>query len=66
MNHMQCKEYHNEMELAFNEEFDKFQAFVATTYTSYNWDYVSPDIVREILDDGVDISELKHIKATTE
>ncbi|CAL8168736.1 unnamed protein product [Prunus armeniaca] len=63
MNHMRCEEHHSELELAFNEGFEKFRAFAATTHTSYNWDYVSPDAVREILDDGGDMNEHKHVKA---
>ncbi|CAL2278253.1 unnamed protein product [Prunus armeniaca] len=55
--------HHSELELAFNEGFEKFRAFAATTHTSYNWDYVSPDAVREILDDGGDMNEHKHVKA---
>ncbi|CAL9028737.1 unnamed protein product, partial [Prunus brigantina] len=42
----------------------KLSPFAATTHTSYNWDYVSPDAVREILDDGGDMNEHKHVKAT--
>ncbi|CAL8134947.1 unnamed protein product [Prunus armeniaca] len=63
MNHMRCEEHHSELELVFNEGFKKFRAFAATTHTSYNWDYVPPDAVREILDDGGDMSEHKHVKA---
>ncbi|CAL2276308.1 unnamed protein product [Prunus armeniaca] len=65
MNHMRCEEHHSELELAFNKGFEKFRAFAATTHTSYNWDYVSPDAVREILDDddGGDMNEHKHVKA---
>ncbi|KAI5324742.1 hypothetical protein L3X38_033815 [Prunus dulcis] len=59
---MHCEEHHSELELAFKEEVEKFQAFAATTHTSYNWDYVSDNAVREILEDGGDISEHKHVK----
>ncbi|KAL6269655.1 hypothetical protein ACE6H2_026566 [Prunus campanulata] len=58
MDHMRCEEHHSELELAFN----KFRVFATTTQTSYNWDYVSPDAVREILDNGGDMSEHKHVK----
>ena len=63
MNHMRSEEHHSELELAFNEGFDKFRAFAATTHTSYDWNYVSPDAVREILDDGGDMNEHNHVKA---
>ncbi|KAL6283783.1 hypothetical protein ACE6H2_014712 [Prunus campanulata] len=63
MNNMRCEEHHSELEMAFNEGFENFRAFAATTHTSYNWDYVSPNAVREILDDGGDMSEHKHVKA---
>ncbi|KAI5321262.1 hypothetical protein L3X38_030333 [Prunus dulcis] len=60
---MRSEEHHSELELAFNEGFDKFRAFAATTHTSYDWNYVSPDAVREILDDGGDMNEHNHVKA---
>lgn len=62
VNHMRGKKHHNEMELAFNEGFDKVRAFAVITHTSYNQDYVSPDVVRQQLDDDGDIIEHKHIK----
>ncbi|CAL2259402.1 unnamed protein product [Prunus armeniaca] len=63
MNYMRCEEHHSELELTFNEGFEKFRAFAATTHISYNSDYVSLDAVREILDDGGDMNEHKHVKA---